>query len=281
MTDTPIDLPTYCRRIGFDGPLTPTQATLAQLIRCHAAAIPFENIDVLAGRVPRLDLASLQAKLVRQHRGGYCFEQNGLFLAVLRQIGFTVRGLEARVRSGVPAEVVTPRTHMALRVTLDGVDHHADVGFGGLAPTAPLREAERGAQPDGVDAYRFVDAGVDRMLQIETPDGWSDCYRIGPTEPAPIDYEMGNWFVATHSSGLLRHNLLMGRAVPGGRLTLFNRTLSLRRGVAQPLEQRTLATRAEFAAVFADDFGLEIGAADLDAVMAAIERLAHSGTSTS
>ncbi|HEY4065740.1 MAG TPA: arylamine N-acetyltransferase [Burkholderiaceae bacterium] len=271
---TLIDLDAYRRRIADEGPLTPTLATLARFVKRHAETIPFENIDVLAGRVPRLDPASLQAKLVQQRRGGYCFEQNGLFLAVLRQIGFVVRGLEARVRSGVPAEVVTARTHMALSVTLEGVAHHADVGFGALAPTAPLRAAERGAQRDGVDAYRFTEAGVDRMLQIQTPDGWSDCYRIGPTEPAPIDYEVGNWFVATYPSAMLRHNLLMGRAVPGGRLALFNRTLTLRRGVAQPLEQRLLTTRAEFAAVFAEDFGLEIAAADLEAVMAVIERQA-------
>ena len=272
MTDTPIDLDAYKRRIGLDGPVTPTLETLARLIDGHAAAIPFENIDVLAGRVPRLDAASVQQKLVQGRRGGYCFEQNGLFLAGLRQAGFVVTGLEARVRAGVPDDVITPRTHMALRVTLDGAEHLADVGFGGLAPSAPLDLRSRAPQRTTCGAYRFVDSGSDRLLQAETHDGWTDCYRIGPTEPHAIDYEMGNWFVATHPKSMLRQNLLVSRSVPGGRLTLFNRQLSLRRPAPARPEEQTLRTRAEFADVLADAFGLQIDAADLDVVMAAIER---------
>ena len=266
------DFDAYKRRIDFDGPVTPTLDTLAQLIERHAAAIAFENIEVLAGRIPRLDRASLQQKLVQRRRGGYCFEQNGFFLAALQQAGFAVQGLEARVRAGVPAEVVTPRTHMALRVTVQGEHYLADVGFGGLAPTAPMKLCERAAQRDGVDTYRFVDLESDLLLQCATHDGWIDCYRIGPVEPHPIDYEMGNWFVATHPKAMLRQNLLVARAVPGGRLTLFNNKLTLRRAAAAHPEEQTLRTRAEFAAVLADEFGLQIDAADLDAVMAVVER---------
>lgn len=272
MTDTPIDFDAYRRRIDFDGRITPTLESLTRLIERHAAAIPFENIEVLAGRVPRLDPASLQQKLVQSRRGGYCFEQNGFFLAALKQAGFVVSGLEARVRAGVPADVVTPRTHMALRVTLEGEDYLADVGFGGLAPTAPLKLLARTAQHDAIGAYRFVDAQSDLLLQCQTHEGWMDCYRIGPSEPHPIDYEMGNWFVATHPKAMLRQNLLMARSTPGGRLTLFNNKLSLRNGTKAPSEERALGSRAEFADVFRDAFGLQIDDADLDAVMAVLER---------
>ena len=272
MTDTPIDFDAYRRRIGFDAPLRPTLDTLAQLIERHAAAIPFENIEVLAGRVPRLDPASLQQKLVQRQRGGYCFEQNGFFLAALTQAGFVVSGLEARVRAGVPDDVVTARTHMALRVSLEGEDYLADVGFGGLAPTAPLKLLSRTAQHDAVGTYRFVDAQSGLLLQCETHEGWVDCYRIEPSEPHAIDYEMGNWFVATHAKAMLRHNLLVARSTPRGRLTLFNDKLSLRNGTKASAEDRTLGTRAEFADVLHDAFGLQIDAPDLDAVMAVLER---------
>lgn len=274
MTDTSIDLDAYTRRIGFDGALAPTLETLAGLIERHAATIPFENIEVLAGRVPCLDAAALQQKLVQGRRGGYCFEQNGLLLPALRQIGFVAAGLEARVRAGVPGEVTTPRTHMAVRVTLAGTDHLADVGFGGLAPIAPLQLRSREPQPGIGGAYRFADIGSDLLLQAETHEGWTDCYRIGPTEPHAIDYEMGNWFVATHPKSMLRQNLLVSRSVPGGRLTLFNRQLSLRRRAPARPEEQTLRTRAEFADALADAFGLQIESVDLDAVMAAIERQA-------
>src|SRR3954470_17046164 len=130
MDNAPLDLDAYRRRIGFDGPLAPTRETLARLIERHAAAIPFENIDVLAGRVPRLDMASLQRKLVAGRRGGYCFEQNTLFLTALQQAGFAVNLREARVRTGVPSDVETARSHMTLCVTLEGAPWHADVGYG-------------------------------------------------------------------------------------------------------------------------------------------------------
>jgi len=275
VTDAAIDLDAYLRRIAFDAPLAPTSATLARLIERHAATIAFENIDVLAGRIPRLDLASLQAKLVRGRRGGYCFEQNSLFRAVLREAGFVVAPLEGRVRAGVPADVVTARTHMALRVTIDGDDYLADVGFGALAPTRPLAWRDRGEQHDAVGTYRLRYVDADVMLQCQTHDGWLDCYRLGPTEPEPIDQEMGNWYVATHPNAILGKNLLVGRSARGGRLTLFNRQLSLRRAAPAAVEESTLASRAELADVLADGFDLHIDSADLDAVMAVIEH--HQG----
>src|SRR5215472_1033665 len=99
MTST-LDLDSYFRRIGFDGEAKPEFATLAAIHALHAAAIPFEGIDPLIGRPVRLDLASLQAKLVASRRGGYCFEHNVLFKAVLEAIGFDVTGLAGRVAWG-------------------------------------------------------------------------------------------------------------------------------------------------------------------------------------
>ena len=274
MTEHTLDLGAYADRIGLESPLEPTHDSLARLVAAHASAIPFENIEVLAGRVPRLDAAALEAKLVRRRRGGYCFEQNGFLLAVLRQLGFVAHGLEARVRTGVPADVTTARTHMAVRVTLDREDWLADVGFGALAPTAPLRLAERGTQRDPLSEYRVVDVEADRLLQCLTHEGWSDCYRIAPTAPHAIDYAMANWWVATHPDAFLRHNLLVARTEPRGRLTLFNDRLSLRGGGAQAPEERTLTGRAEIADALRDAFGLEIDDDDLDAVLAVLDRRA-------
>jgi len=269
MIDAALDLDAYRHRIGFEGPCISTPATLARLV--ERPSIPFENIDVLAGRVPRLDVASLQSKLVERRRGGYCFEQNGFFLAVLRQLGFAAAGLEGRVRSGVPARVTTARTHMAIRVTLDGEHYLADVGFGGLAPATPLRWMEREVQRDPVAAYRLLKADDDLLLQCQTREGWTDCYRLAPSAPQPIDYEMGNWFVATHPQAFLRQNLLVARSTPRGRLTLFNDMLTLRRPALAPPEERTLRTRCELADVLADEFGLGIDDADLDALAAVVE----------
>ncbi len=268
-----LDLAAYARRIGFAGTPAPTRDCLERLVLCHAASIPFDNIEVLARRVPRLDLAGLQDKLVRQRRGGYCFEQNTLFRAVLQSIGFDAHPMEARIRAGVATDVVTARTHLATRVELDGVDLLVDVGCGTLAPVAPLALARRDPQPAGTGTYVLVDVAGDLVLRTLGADGWADCYQLLPTAPHAIDCEMGNWFVATHPKSMLRQNLLVGRAIDGGRLRLFNHRLStFRPEDAAPVEQ-TLRSRAEFGDALSDGFGLDVAPADLDAVMAALDRL--------
>lgn len=271
MSDAPLDFDAYRRRIGFDGSEAPTLQTLAHLIERHAASIPFENIDVLAGRVPRLDVASLQTKFIERGRGGYCFEQNAFFLVVLTHLGFSVAGLEGRVRSGVPGDVVTARTHMAIRVTIEGEHFLADVGFGGLAPTGPLKLVAVEVQRDPLGSYRLLTVDEDLLLQCETREGWTDCYRLAPSLPHPIDYEMGNWFVATYPKAFLRQNLLVSRSTPRGRLTLFNDTLTLRGPELAPDEDRTLRTRSELADALAHEFGLRIDDGDLDTVAAVVE----------
>src|SRR5262249_13238611 len=91
------DLAAYLKRIGQAGALQPDYATLAALHLAHATHIPFENLDILLGRPIRLDIGSLQEKMVRGARGGYCFEQNLLFAAALEAIGFRFTQLAGRV----------------------------------------------------------------------------------------------------------------------------------------------------------------------------------------
>ncbi|MHC5544329.1 arylamine N-acetyltransferase family protein, partial [Singulisphaera rosea] len=114
----PLDLESYLARIGYAGDLAPTLGVFEDLHLAHVSHIPFENLDILLGRPICLDLESLQAKLVRGKRGGYCFEHNLLFAAVLETLGFPVTRLAARVRYGTLQ--LLPRTHMLLRVEVDG-----------------------------------------------------------------------------------------------------------------------------------------------------------------
>ena len=131
-----LDLGAYLRRIGLQEPPKGDLAGLRALHLAHATSIPFENLDVQVGLPIRLDLASLQAKLVQRRRGGYCFEHNTLFQSALEAIGFEAIACEARVRLGAP--VLLPRTHMLLLVRLDGGDWLADVGFGGEGLLGPV-----------------------------------------------------------------------------------------------------------------------------------------------
>jgi hypothetical protein len=132
-------LPRYLARIGYAGPVAPTLKVLAALQAAHIATIPFEAIDALTGAGIDIGAAAVDAKLIGQRRGGYCFEQNSLFLRALIAIGFDAEGLLGRVRWMLPDEAPeTPRTHMVVRVTIDGRPWLADVGFGAAVPPQPL-----------------------------------------------------------------------------------------------------------------------------------------------
>ena len=158
------DLPAYLARVAFQKAPRPDAATLRALHQAHIAAIPFENLDIPLGRGIRIDLGSIQAKLVRTRRGGYCFEQNALFAAALEEIGFPVTRLSARVRSG--GAMLLPRTHMLLKVEADGIARICDVGFGGwgLLEPIPLR-IEYSAYAPGTASNNGA-TGVVRRLEF-------------------------------------------------------------------------------------------------------------------
>ena len=166
------DLDAYLRRIGYQGEAAPTLATLRAIHYGHATSIPFENLTPLLRQAVRLDLPALLEKLVHGGRGGWCFEQNLLLSHALRALGFPVSGLAARVRWNVPDEVLTARGHMLLRVELDEGSYIADVGFGGLTLTAPLRLAPGQAQKTPHEPFRLIAHGGGYALQAQLGEEW-------------------------------------------------------------------------------------------------------------
>jgi N-hydroxyarylamine O-acetyltransferase len=285
-----IDLRAYLRRIGHPGgPPRPDRATLATLVARHRSAIAFENIGALAGRVPGLDVGTLQARLVDQRRGGWCFEQNHLLRAVLERLGFDVVGLEGRVRIGAITEAeVTPRTHMALRVALDGRHWLVDVGFGGLTPAGPLAFDDAAVQVCQGQSYRLVpaapearDHGGHWVLQGVTDGRWHDFYRLHAEPANPVDYAVSNWYTATWPQANLKRNLIVSRPLPDGtRVALLNERLTVRQGGDGPPQRRALASRAEFVDALADLFDLRVDDTELDAALAVVEKAAGPVTMT-
>lgn len=265
------DLDAYLARIRYTGPQAATLAVLCDLVACHTGIIAFENIDVLADRPPALNLEALTAKLVHQHRGGYCFEQNALFLAALRALGFQVAGLIAQVRRGSPPEVERQRSHMVLRVELPEGPYLADVGYGGLTPTAPLALRTSVEQDTPHERLRLTETGDEITLQALIAETWDDLYRFGPQVQRPVDYEVANWFTATWPQSLFVNNIVATIPVPGGRRVLFNRRLT-HYAAGQPVSRDVLRSAADYRQVLHDAFGLNITADDLNAVMATAER---------
>lgn len=236
MTDTApplVDLAAYCARIGYriadHGPLEPTLDVLRALHALHPAAIAFEAVDVLLDRGVDLAPAAIDAKLIAAGRGGYCYEQNGLLLRVLRQIGFSVEGLLARVSWMAPPDTpLRPLTHMALRVTIDGVAWLADVGFGGCAPTSPLLLDSDGPQPTAHETFRLQRIEGDYQLEVRLGDAWQTMYRTDGRPQHAIDYELPNWYTATHPTSRFRHRLIVSRVTPQERSALAGARLTVR-----------------------------------------------------
>jgi N-hydroxyarylamine O-acetyltransferase len=246
-----VDLPAYLDRIGWRGGLHPTLETLAGLHLAHTSSIPFENLDIQLGRGIRLDLASLQAKLVRGRRGGYCFEQNSLFAAVLRELGFQLTLREARVRRGSSA--LLPRTHLTLEVRLEGASWLADVGFGsdGIPGPVPLDGRE---QPRFGGRHRVVPEGTRQVLQTLTAQGWADVYALEPSEVLACDLEMANHYTSTHPDSRFVQTLTVQRYSATERCFLRNLTFSVVR--ADGTETRELAPE-DLLPLLRERFGLD------------------------
>lgn len=224
-----LDLKAYCRRIGYGGPLEPTLETLHALQAHHLAAIPFEAIDVLLGRHVDISPAAVDAKLIARGRGGYCYEQNGLFKRVLTAIGFEVDALVASVRWQAPAGAPPPpRTHMALRVTVDGAPWLVDVGFGSAVPAAPLRLDRRDPQSAGDGRYRVTPLGAGFLVRTEADGQWLPLYDVSPEPLLDSHYELFNWFTSTHPSSHFRRQLIVTKATPEARFALLDSKLTIR-----------------------------------------------------
>jgi N-hydroxyarylamine O-acetyltransferase len=252
------DLNSYFQRIGCtDGPRVATLDTLRVLHLHHAQAIAFENLDPLSGHAVKLDLPSLEGKLVHGGRGGYCFEHNLLFGHVLRELGFRVTGLAARVLWNVPEGTIRARGHMLLRVDFGAEPYIADVGFGGQTLTGPLHLITDVAQATPHEPYRLIGQDGDFVLQTQVHDTWKSLYRFDLQQQFQVDYEVSSWYLANHPQSPFVTNLMAARPFPGARYGLFNNQLTL-----HPLnghtEQRRLASADEIRAALQTHFGLRV-----------------------
>ena len=245
----------YFARIGFDGEARADVATLTQLHLLHTCHIPFENLDVLLDRPILLDDAHLQEKLVIAQRGGYCYKQNGVFTRALRELGFAVQDLGARVVIANPAEM-PPRTHRVVLVTLGDEQWIADVGFGGLTLTAPVRLKADIEQETPHGLYRLQQAGPDWILQFRHHDRWQSIYQFEMGQQYQADFVMGNFHSAHWPQSHFRHHLLMCLHQPdGGKLTLTNYHFTHWRN-GHAVEEKTLPDTQALYDIMQQRFGL-------------------------
>jgi N-hydroxyarylamine O-acetyltransferase len=272
MSDKAFDQDAWLRRIGYDGSRVPTLETLQGLVGAHSTAIAYESIDVLLDRTPNLDLASLQEKMIARGRGGYCFEQNMLFRAGVRSLGYNVTSLQARVVRGLEIDAPRPMLHMVLRIDLPEGLYLADVGFGNLAPTAALKLAPLIEQDTPHETMRFIAMGDELTLQSKLGERWDHIYRVVSLPRFDAEYEICNWFTGTHPQSPYVNNMIAARPGPSRtRLTLFNARFNVRHASGE-VERRTLQGEAEYRGVLASEFGIKLSDGDLRTALAHVEQ---------
>jgi N-hydroxyarylamine O-acetyltransferase len=252
MTSTTGWVDDYLSRIGVTGPVTADLQGLRDLQQAHLLAVPFENLSIHLGEQIILDKESLVAKVVGARRGGFCYELNGAFAALLTALGFRVTMHSARV-FGPGARPGPPFDHMALRVDL-AEPWLADVGFGRFA-MQPLRLSFRGEQPDQAGTFRIADGPYGHGELDVFHDG-EPAYRVDPRPYALDDFGPTCWWQQTFPGSHFRTSLTCSLATKSGRVTLSGDRLILTEN-GQRSEQ-TLTGDAEILAAYHRYFGITL-----------------------
>jgi len=247
------ELVDYLARIGYQEDASPSMDCLKRLHYLHPQAIPFENLSPFLGIPVSLDTDSLWRKLVYDGRGGYCFEHNLLFGAVLRRIGFQVKSLAARVLWQLPPGKIMPRDHMVLLVSLEGVEWLVDVGWGGNTVTEPLRLKETGIQITSHEPFRVQKREGLYVLSIDIHGRWEEMHEFGRTEFLLPDYEVISWYLCNHPESLFVNHLMAARTLPTGRLTLKDNQFSRHR-LDGKTEKTILGSTDELEQVLTEEF---------------------------
>jgi N-hydroxyarylamine O-acetyltransferase len=241
----------YLARIGAVRPAYPDAAALRELQLRHLLTVPFENLSIHLREPIVLDEAALVAKLVQRRRGGFCYELNGAFAALLTALGYRVTMLAARVLLGGSGRIGPLFDHLALRVELDE-PWLVDVGFGSFT-RYPLRLAERGDQPDPDGTFRVVEREYGDLEVLH--DGQPQ-YRVEARPRVLADFGPTCWWQQTSPESHFTESLTCSRLTDDGRITLSGDRLI--RTVDGSRKEETLGSDADVLAAYQTHFGIAL-----------------------
>ena len=246
-----MDTRRYLERINYAGSTAPTLDTLRALHLAHMRTVPFENLDIPRGRRIDLDGSRLFDKIVTRRRGGFCYELNGLFAALLGSLGYEVDMLAARVPTA-DGSLGIPFDHLALRVKLD-LPWLADVGFGDSF-SEPLRLTEGlEQQRDGV-TFRIAPEGPERRLLRMADGAWTPHYQFALESFQWSDFSGGCEYYQTSPDSFFTRRRICSLATPGGRVTLSDTKLIITHG--KDRTELLLASDAEYAVALREHFNM-------------------------
>ncbi|MBA2501316.1 MAG: arylamine N-acetyltransferase [Pyrinomonadaceae bacterium] len=250
-----MDVKAYLERINYRGSLAPAAETLRDLQIAHLLTVPFENLSIHAKQPIVLNDGALFDKIIRRRRGGFCYEANGLFAALLRALGFNVAMLSAGV-ANAEGDFGPDFDHMALMVTLEQ-RWLADVGFGDSF-REPLLLDERSEQVQGGRAYRIVPDGTHLILmQRDGADEWKAQYRFTLQTYEYSDYAGMCHYHQTSPQSHFTQQRVCSRATEGGRVTLSEMRF-IETSESGERQKHTLTSQEEYVAVLREHFGIRL-----------------------
>ncbi|HML36283.1 MAG TPA: arylamine N-acetyltransferase [Bacillota bacterium] len=210
----------YLDRIGYSGPLDGSAETLAALQEAHVLTVPYENLDIFNGKYLSIDIPDVYEKVVVKKRGGYCFELNGLFAWLLRELKYDVTEYYGRFLLGEPMDIPM-RRHRISRVQVEGEVYICDVGVGIQAPRRPLLFKEGLEQQQDGETYRLVrDPVLGWIVQFDHGGRWDNIYSFTEDVQYPIDFEMPNHWCLTHPDSIFKNYAMAYIRTPDGRKTI-------------------------------------------------------------
>ena len=212
----------YLKRIGYDGNAAPTAQTLRDLQFAHLRTVPYENLDIVRGIPLSLEIPALEDKIVSRHRGGYCFELNALYGALLQALGYEVEVYFARFLLG--EETIPMRRHQVLAVAIPGSGevYLSDVGVGVGSPNFPLLLQEGLEQAIGSLHYRFLkDTFLEWVLSFATGDGpYRPLFSFTEEPQLPIDFVATSFYCERSPDSRFNKQDMVALRTETGRYTL-------------------------------------------------------------
>ncbi|MFZ7120157.1 MAG: arylamine N-acetyltransferase family protein [Eubacteriaceae bacterium] len=256
MSNDNFNIEAYFERIKYNGKSDVSYETLKALHIAHTLNVPFENLDVYLGKPILLDRDSLYKKIVENKRGGYCFEMNGLFSFILKELGFKVTDLLAR---GIMDEgkTFTAKVHQVLMVEVDDKRWLVDVGFGMDGITAPVLLEKGMDQNQFSHTYRLLeDSQYGYILQNKTGEEYNYMYAFTLDKCYPMDYLMSNHFTATFPESFFIKMKMCTMPTKEGRITLTDEHFKV---IANgKVSEKKLLSNAEYNVLLKEYFKLDL-----------------------
>jgi N-hydroxyarylamine O-acetyltransferase len=247
-------LDAYCERIGFSSELGQDLNTVSSLMRQQLFTVPFENLDVQAGKLVSLVPEEIVDKIIRHRRGGYCYEVNGLFAMALDALGIAYQFIACRP---MIYPMLRPRTHMALIAQIEDESWLCDLGFGSYGIRAPLCLADTGKEiRQGNDSFMLErPTDQDYLLKAQVDDEWANQYSFDLWPQQWVDFTPANYLNSTHPEALFVQKLVVLKQHSNGRTTLLGDRL---KHVNGDQSQVRMLREEEISDVLRETFGLAV-----------------------